>query len=72
MSRHRSIATSHPLPHTSKHHSQLFAAECLLQTHPPPSAILFIDDIHTITGPNAQQGGGVMDASVMLKPLLSR
>jgi len=39
---------------------------------PPPRAILFIDDIHTITGPNAQQGGGVMDASVMLKPLLSR
>ena len=35
-------------------------------------AILFIDDIHTVTGPNAQQGGGVMDASVMLKPLLSR
>ncbi|KIY96991.1 Chaperone protein clpB 1 [Monoraphidium neglectum] len=35
-------------------------------------AILFIDDIHTITGPNAQQGGGVNDASVMLKPLLSR
>lgn len=35
-------------------------------------AVLFIDDIHTVTGPNAQQGGGVMDASVMLKPLLSR
>jgi hypothetical protein len=34
--------------------------------------ILFIDDIHTMTGPNAQQGGGVMDASIMLKPLLSR
>ncbi len=33
--------------------------------------ILFIDDIHTVTGPNAQQGGGVMDASVLLKPLLS-
>lgn len=39
---------------------------------PACRAILFIDDIHTITGPNAQQGGGVMDASVMLKPLLSR
>jgi ATP-dependent Clp protease ATP-binding subunit ClpB len=36
------------------------------------SAILFIDDIHGITGPNAQQGGGVNDASVMLKPLLAR
>lgn len=36
------------------------------------NAILFIDDIHTITGPNAQQGGGVNDASVMLKPLLAR
>lgn len=35
-------------------------------------AILFIDDIHGITGPNAQQGGGVMDASVLLKPLLAR
>ena len=35
-------------------------------------ALLFIDDIHGITGPNAQQGGGVMDASLMLKPLLSR
>ncbi len=34
--------------------------------------ILFIDDIHTMTGPNAQQGGGVMDASILLKPLLSR
>lgn len=34
--------------------------------------ILFIDDIHNVTGPNAQQGGGVMDASVLLKPLLSR
>lgn len=34
--------------------------------------ILFIDDLHTVTGPNAQQGGGVMDASVLLKPLLSR
>ncbi len=34
--------------------------------------ILFIDDIHTVTGPNAQQGGGVMDASILLKPLLSR
>jgi ATP-dependent Clp protease ATP-binding subunit ClpB len=40
----------------------------------PPSIryILFIDDIHTVTGPNAQQGGGVMDASILLKPLLSR
>jgi ATP-dependent Clp protease ATP-binding subunit ClpA len=37
-----------------------------------PGAILFIDDIHAITGPNAQAGGGVMDASLMLKPLLSR
>lgn len=36
------------------------------------NAILFIDDIHSITGPNAQQGGGVNDASVMLKPLLAR
>ncbi|KAF6253273.1 P-loop containing nucleoside triphosphate hydrolase protein [Scenedesmus sp. NREL 46B-D3] len=35
-------------------------------------AVLFIDDIHGITGPNAQQGGGVMDASVLLKPLLAR
>jgi hypothetical protein len=35
-------------------------------------AVLFIDDIHAITGPNAQQGGGVMDASVLLKPLLAR
>eukprot|EP00775_Hariotina_reticulata_P013619 gene13619-13745_t len=34
-------------------------------------AVLFIDDIHAITGPNAQQGGGVMDASVLLKPLLA-
>ena len=25
-----------------------------------------------MTGPNAQQGGGVMDASILLKPLLSR
>jgi len=38
----------------------------------PGKYILFIDDIHTVTGPNAQQGGGVMDASVLLKPLLSR
>ncbi|WIA41731.1 hypothetical protein OEZ86_009074 [Tetradesmus obliquus] len=37
-----------------------------------PKAVLFIDDIHGITGPNAQQGGGVMDASVLLKPLLAR
>ena len=37
-----------------------------------PPTLLFIDDLHTITGPNAQQGGGVMDASIMLKPLLSR
>jgi ATP-dependent Clp protease ATP-binding subunit ClpB len=36
------------------------------------NSILFIDDIHSITGPNAQQGGGVNDASVMLKPLLAR
>lgn len=35
-------------------------------------AILYIDDIHGITGPNAQLGGGVMDASVLLKPLLQR
>ncbi|KAF8056728.1 clpB2 [Scenedesmus sp. PABB004] len=35
-------------------------------------ALLFIDDIHAITGPNAQQGGGVNDASVLLKPLLAR
>ncbi|KXZ48462.1 hypothetical protein GPECTOR_27g632 [Gonium pectorale] len=40
---------------------------------PPPSCcILFIDDIHNITGPNAQQGGGVNDASLLLKPLLAR
>jgi len=38
----------------------------------PTRRILFIDDIHTVTGPNAQQGGGVMDASILLKPLLSR
>lgn len=37
-----------------------------------PKNILFIDDIHTVTGPNAQQGGGVMDASVLLKPVLGR
>ena len=43
-----------------------------LPSLPPCSYILFIDDIHTVTGPNAQQGGGVMDASVLLKPLLSR
>ena len=41
-------------------------------TEVPGKFILFIDDIHTVTGPNAQQGGGVMDASVLLKPLLSR
>jgi hypothetical protein len=40
--------------------------------HCTRQAILFIDDIHAITGPNAQQGGGVNDASVMLKPLLAR
>jgi hypothetical protein len=34
--------------------------------------VLFIDDLHNVTGPNAQQGGGVMDASVLLKPLLGR
>ena len=39
-------------------------------TETPGKYILFIDDIHTVTGPNAQQGGGVMDASVLLKPLL--
>lgn len=53
-----------------------FTLHACRHSHNPPtsahSAILFIDDIHTITGPNAQQGGGVMDASVMLKPLLSR
>lgn len=43
------------------------------RSHPlARSYILFIDDIHTVTGPNAQQGGGVMDASILLKPLLSR
>ncbi|KAG2439046.1 hypothetical protein HYH02_006574 [Chlamydomonas schloesseri] len=39
---------------------------------PPSSCILFIDDIHNVTGPNAQQGGGVNDASMLLKPLLAR
>ncbi|GIL82455.1 hypothetical protein Vretifemale_11438, partial [Volvox reticuliferus] len=38
----------------------------------PTSCILFIDDIHNVTGPNAQQGGGVNDASMLLKPLLAR
>jgi hypothetical protein len=33
---------------------------------------LFFDDSLGITRPNAQQGGGVMDASVLLKPLLAR
>jgi ATP-dependent Clp protease ATP-binding subunit ClpA len=36
------------------------------------SGELFIDDIHGITRSNAQRGGGVMDASVLLKPLLAR
>ncbi|BDF94579.1 MULTISPECIES: ATP-dependent Clp protease ATP-binding subunit ClpA [Pseudoalteromonas] len=35
-----------------------------------PSAILFIDEIHTIIGAGAASGG-VMDASNLLKPLLS-
>lgn len=35
--------------------------------------ILFIDDIHTVTGPaGGSGGGGMMDASVLLKPVLSR
>lgn len=39
-----------------------------LQEH--PGAILFIDEIHTIIGAGAASGG-VMDASNLLKPLLS-
>jgi ATP-dependent Clp protease ATP-binding subunit ClpA len=35
-----------------------------------PQAILFIDEIHTIIGAGAASGG-VMDASNLLKPLLS-
>jgi len=35
-----------------------------------PGAILFIDEIHTIIGAGAASGG-VMDASNLLKPLLS-
>jgi len=45
------------------------------QLQSPPlagKALLFIDDLHSIGGPNAQQGGGVNDASAMLKPLLGR
>src|SRR5690625_6630067 len=34
------------------------------------NAVLFIDEIHTIIGPGAASGG-VMDASNLLKPLLS-
>ncbi|KAL6756139.1 P-loop containing nucleoside triphosphate hydrolase protein [Haematococcus lacustris] len=43
-----------------------------LTENPAKRFVLFIDDLHNVTGPNAQQGGGVMDASVLLKPLLGR
>ncbi|KAF5842390.1 P-loop containing nucleoside triphosphate hydrolase protein, partial [Dunaliella salina] len=41
-------------------------------TEPNMRTVLFIDDLHNVMGPNAQQGGGMMDASVLLKPLLGR
>jgi ATP-dependent Clp protease ATP-binding subunit ClpB len=47
----------------------------ITQLQSPPLAgksLLFVDDMHAIAGPNAQQGGGVNDASAMLKPLLGR
>lgn len=42
----------------------------LQQLQEQPSAILFIDEIHTIIGAGAASGG-VMDASNLLKPLLT-
>lgn len=43
----------------------------LQQLKQDPGAILFIDEIHTIIGAGAASGG-VMDASNLLKPFLSR
>ncbi|HSH49754.1 MAG TPA: ATP-dependent Clp protease ATP-binding subunit ClpA [Halomonas sp.] len=42
----------------------------LAEIRKQPSAVLFIDEIHTVIGAGAASGG-VMDASNLLKPLLS-
>ena len=42
----------------------------LAQLKQEPGAILFIDEIHTIVGAGAASGG-VMDASNLIKPLLT-
>ena len=34
--------------------------------------VLFIDEIHTIVGAGAREGGGAMDAGNLLKPMLAR